>query len=119
MSPSGIPVIMRFTPAPVGGPPDYARKGNGLQLRPSARPALELAASVFLQMAVPTPPPCSGYAASETALVEHLQRLLWGEHCDNGKKLDQQNGLSLERIVLDDRPDLFGEPDRQQAKRTL
>jgi hypothetical protein len=34
---------------------------------------------------------------------------LWGEHCDNGKKLDQQDGLSLERIVLDYVPELFTE----------
>jgi hypothetical protein len=51
--------------------------------------------------------------------VEYIQRLLWGEYCANGKKLDQQNGLSLERIVLDHRPDLFSEADHQQAKRTL
>jgi hypothetical protein len=59
------------------------------------------------------------YAASETALVEYIERLLWGEHCANGKKLDQQSGLSLERIVLDHRPDLFSEPDREQARRTF
>src|SRR3954467_13027898 len=59
------------------------------------------------------------YAASETALVQYIQRLLWGEHRANGKKLEQLSGLSLERIVLDHRPDLFGEADRQQAKRTL
>src|SRR5687768_2030391 len=56
---------------------------------------------------------------SQTALVEYVQKLLWGEHCANGKKLDQQGGLSLERIVLDHCPDVFGEPDRAQAKRTL
>lgn len=59
------------------------------------------------------------YAASEQTLVEYVQRLLWGEHCANGKKLDGQGGLSLERIVLDHIPGLFLEADREQAKRTL
>ena len=59
------------------------------------------------------------HAGSQTALVEYVQRLLWGEHCANGRKLDQQGGLSLERIVLDHAPSLFTEPDREQAKRTL
>ncbi len=57
--------------------------------------------------------------SSQTALVEFVQRLLWGEHCDNGRKLDQQGGLSLERIVLDHVPDLFTAADREQAGRTL
>jgi hypothetical protein len=52
-------------------------------------------------------------------MAEYIQRLVWGDHCENGKKLDQQGGLSLERIVLDHRPDLFTEADFQQAKRTL
>ncbi len=56
---------------------------------------------------------------SQTALVEYAELLLWGEHCVNGRKLDQQGGLSLERIVLDHLPKLFTEPDREQAKRTL
>jgi hypothetical protein len=30
------------------------------------------------------------HAGSQTALVEYLQRLLWGEHCANGRKLDLQ-----------------------------
>jgi hypothetical protein len=59
------------------------------------------------------------YAKSEKAMVEYVQKLLWGEHCANGRKLDQQGGLSLERIVLDHVPDLFTEPDREQARRTL
>lgn len=59
------------------------------------------------------------YAGSEKAMAEYIQRLVWGDHCENGKKLDQQGGLSLERIVLDHRPDLFTEADFQQAKRTL
>jgi hypothetical protein len=50
--------------------------------------------------------------------VEYVQMLLWGEHCQNGKRLGQQDGLSLERIALSF-PDLFGEPDLQQAKTTL
>jgi hypothetical protein len=58
-------------------------------------------------------------AKSETALMEYLQRLLLGEHCTNGKKLDRQGGLSLERIALDHVPNLFTEFDRDQAKRTL
>ena len=52
------------------------------------------------------------HASSQTALVEYVQQLLWGEHCDNGRKLDQQGGLSLERIILDHLPALFTEPDR-------
>jgi hypothetical protein len=59
------------------------------------------------------------HVSSATALIEYVQRLLWGEHCVNGRKLDQQGGLSLERIVLDHVPNLFTEPDREQAKRTL
>jgi hypothetical protein len=59
------------------------------------------------------------HASSQTALIEYVQRLLWGEHCANGRKLDQQGGLSLERIVLDHLPSLFTEPDREQARRTL
>ena len=58
-------------------------------------------------------------AVSENELVKYIQRLLWGEHCENGRKLDQQGGLSLERIVLDHRHDLFIDYDREQAKRTL
>ena len=59
------------------------------------------------------------HASSQTELTEYIQRLLWGEHCANGRKLDQQGGLSLERIVLDHMPHLFSEPDRDQARRTL
>jgi hypothetical protein len=53
------------------------------------------------------------YATDERKLIGYIQRLLRGEHCQNGKKLDQQNALSLERIVLDHRPDLFCAEDRQ------
>jgi hypothetical protein len=59
------------------------------------------------------------YSTDERRLIEYVQRLLWGERCENGKKLDQQNGLSLERIVLDHRSDLFCAEDRRQARRTL
>jgi hypothetical protein len=62
------------------------------------------------------------HASSETALTGYVQRLLWGEHgehCGNGRKLDQQRGLSLERIVLDHLPNLFTDADREQARRTL
>ena len=59
------------------------------------------------------------HAESETELVEFIQRLLWGKESQNSQKVDQQNGLSLERIVLDYRPELFTESDRQQARRTL
>jgi hypothetical protein len=59
------------------------------------------------------------HASSQSALIEYVQRLLWGEHCANGRKLNQQGGLSLERIVLDHLPILFTEPDKEQAKRTL
>jgi hypothetical protein len=54
--------------------------------------------------------------ASQVALIEYVQRLLWGEHCVNGRKLDQEGGLSLERVVLDHLPNLVTEPDRQQAE---
>jgi hypothetical protein len=56
---------------------------------------------------------------SERSLIEYIEQLLWGEHCQNGRWLDQQSGLSLERIVLDHKPELFSESDRQQARRTL
>lgn len=59
------------------------------------------------------------HTSSQTALTEYIQQLLWGEHCANGRKLDRQGGLSLERIVLDHLPNLFVEPDREQARRTL
>lgn len=49
----------------------------------------------------------------------YIEQLLWGEHCQNGRRLDQQSGLSLERIVLDHKPEVFSESDRQQAKRML
>ncbi len=61
----------------------------------------------------------SGAADSQVDLIEYVQRLLWGEHCGNGQQLDRQGGLSLERIVFDRLPGLFGESDREQAKRTL
>ena len=59
------------------------------------------------------------HASSQTVLTEYIQRLLWGEHCANGRKLDQQGVLSLDRIVFDHLPKFFTEPDREQAKRTL
>jgi hypothetical protein len=59
------------------------------------------------------------HTQSPKSLVEYVEQLLWGEHCQNGKRLDQQGGLSLERIVLDHRPEMFSEADREQAKRTL
>ena len=59
------------------------------------------------------------HASSQTALVEYVQRLLWGEHCENGRKLDRQGGLSLERIVIGHAPNLFTAADREQAERTL
>jgi hypothetical protein len=59
------------------------------------------------------------HTQSEQSLIEYVEQLLWGEHRENGRRIDQQGGLSLERIVLDRRPDLFTDSDRQQAKRTL
>jgi hypothetical protein len=59
------------------------------------------------------------HTQSRETLVKYIEQLLWGEHCQNGKRLDQQGGLSLERIVLEHRPELFSEPDREQASRTL
>jgi hypothetical protein len=58
------------------------------------------------------------HVESENSLVTYNQQLIWGERRDNGRRLDEQNRLSLERIVLS-RPDLFGDSDREQAKRTL
>ena len=34
------------------------------------------------------------HTSSETAIVEYIQRLLWGEHCENGKNLDQCKRLA-------------------------
>ena len=59
------------------------------------------------------------HVQSERSLIEYVEKLLWGDHCQNGKRLDEHGGLSLERIVLDHKPELFLESDRQQAKRTL
>jgi len=59
------------------------------------------------------------HTQSERSLIEYVVQLLWGEHCQNGRRIDQQGGLSLERIVLDHCPELFSEADREQAKRTL
>ena len=59
------------------------------------------------------------YASSEQELVEYIRRLLTGEHRENGWDLDRHGGLSLERIVVDHRPDLFNENDHQEARRTL
>jgi hypothetical protein len=59
------------------------------------------------------------HTASQDSLVLYIRKLLWGEHCANGRVLDQQGRLSLERIVLDHCPDLFSDSDREQAKRTL
>lgn len=56
---------------------------------------------------------------SERSLIEYIEQLLWVSTVRNGKRLDQQDGLSLQRIVLDHKPELFTESDRQQAKRTL
>ena len=56
---------------------------------------------------------------SEAALIQYVQRLLRGEHRVNGWDLDRQGGLSLEIIVLDHRPDLFTDEDRQVARATL
>jgi hypothetical protein len=58
------------------------------------------------------------HTATRHELVEYIQRLIWGENSENGKRLDQQDGLSLERIVLAF-PDLFGDADLRQARATL
>jgi hypothetical protein len=59
------------------------------------------------------------YASSEYELIQYIERLLWGENCENGYKLEQMGGLSLERIVLDHCPDEFTDSDSEQARRTL
>jgi hypothetical protein len=59
------------------------------------------------------------YADDEQELVAFVQRIIRGESRTNGWELDRQGGLSLERIVLDRRPDLFTDEDRGQARETL
>ena len=59
------------------------------------------------------------HTSSEPKLIEYVQKLLWGEHRENGYKLDQMGGLSLERIVLDRCPEMFPDADKEQARRTL
>ena len=59
------------------------------------------------------------HLTSQDALVLYVRQLLWGEHCANGRTLDQRGRLSLERIVIDHCADLFSDSDREQAKRTL
>jgi hypothetical protein len=58
-------------------------------------------------------------AVSEAALIEYIKRLLRGDHRGNGWALDRKGGLSLERIVLDHRSDLFVKEDLREARRTL
>ena len=59
------------------------------------------------------------YTASQDALVAYIQKLLRGSHRENGWRLDQKKGLSLERIVIDHCPHLFQASDHEEAKRTL
>ena len=59
------------------------------------------------------------HTSSEPELIDYVQKLLWGEHCENGYKLDQRGGLSLERIVLDRCAEMFTDADKEQARRTL
>ena len=61
----------------------------------------------------------TAHTSSESELIEYVQQLLWGEHCENGHKLDQKGGLSLERIVLDHCPEMFTDVNKEQARRTL
>jgi len=59
------------------------------------------------------------HADSVNELVRYIQERLKGPRAENGWKLDQNGGLSLERIVIEKRPDLFTEDDRQRAKQNL
>lgn len=59
------------------------------------------------------------HATTDDELVAYIQRLLRGPHRDNGWELKRLGGLSLEGIVIDHRPDLFTEDDRNEARRTL
>jgi hypothetical protein len=59
-----------------------------------------------------------GYADDRDELVAFVRRVLRGDSRENGWELDQQGGLSLERIALAF-PDLFNDDDIAEAKRTL
>ena len=59
------------------------------------------------------------HAESEAALVTYIRKLLTGDHRLNGWKLENSNGLSLERIVIDRCPQLFEKQDREEARKTL
>ena len=59
------------------------------------------------------------YADNQEKLVAYVQRVLRGDRRENGWKLDQKGGLSLERIVIEHCPELFTEDDIREAKATL
>jgi hypothetical protein len=59
------------------------------------------------------------HAHSDDGLVKYIQERLKGPRAENGWKLKQLGGLSLEEIVIERRPDLFTEDDRSRAKQNL
>ena len=59
------------------------------------------------------------YIESRDALLAYIGDRLTGDRRINGWKLDQQGGLSLERIVIDHCPGLFTAQDITEAKLTL
>jgi hypothetical protein len=59
------------------------------------------------------------HATSDAELIVFVRRLLRGKGVANGWELDQKKGLSLERIVLDHCPELFGADDKEVAAKTL
>jgi len=58
------------------------------------------------------------YEDDQAKLVSFVQRILH-KGGRNGWKLEQEGGLSLERIVIEHCPQLFTEDDIHQAKRNL
>jgi hypothetical protein len=58
------------------------------------------------------------HAKSDDELVRYIRERL-KRTGENGWKLKRLNGLSLEEIVIEHRPDLFTEDDRWKAKQNL
>ena len=57
---------------------------------------------------------------SDDAIVSAIQRIIRkAETQSNGWEIDRKGGLSLEKIVLDECPDLFTNEDKEIARTTL
>jgi hypothetical protein len=61
----------------------------------------------------------SEYKGNYLKIISFVQWKLKGENGKNAKKLDNESGLSLERIVLDYYSDFFNSGDIRQAKKNL